>query len=367
MDRREYEGTIVDAWPTMVYRPGLVYALTDQPTFVRRYRINARTVCERAGFRFLEGRAVAIDPERQRVYLTTHHPVPYDVLFLATGSDPGWTTIPGLNVSRGGLCEDYLARHTAQERSQWPGGRVVWAAGPLRANPRSAVQQAVADEFMLYESCLLWDAVCRRSRTRERTTIRFLTPASVLGEALGPKGQSRLQRIMAERAIEVKTGVTYRRVTEAGIQLADGFVPADGMIWLPPYVGSGLARDSGLDDGYGWVPVTAHLQHPQWPTIYAVGDITTHVPKLAHGAMVQARVAVHHWAAQIHHKPLLPPYHPQVVALIDIGQGQGFFSLNTTLLGGDRDWVYVGRLAQMAKKIFNQSYVRFHSKLPIMP
>jgi len=244
---------------------------------------------------------------------------------------------------------------------------VVWAAGPLRADPHAAVQQAVGDEFALYESCLLWDAMCRRSRVRERTSITFLTPAADLGEALGPKGRSRLQQLMTEREISVKTGVTYRRVTDEGIQLADGFVPADGMVWLPPYIGSGLARDSGLDDGYGWVPVTAHLQHVRWPTIYAVGDVTTHVPKLAHAAMVQARVAVHHWAAWLHQRPVPPPYHPQVVALIDIGQGQGFFSLNTTLFGGDRDWVYVGGPAQWAKKIFNHSYVRFGGGLPIMP
>lgn len=357
----------MDAWPTMTYRPGLVYAMRAHPDFVRRYHINARRAAERSGFHFLEDRAVLVDPHRQLVELAAHRPLQYDVLFLASGTDPGWNAIPGLNVTRGGLCEDYLARHTAATLQNWQSGTLLLACGPLKASPHAPVQLATADEFMLYEAALLWDWECRRRRVRHHTQIVLATPAPVLGEPLGPSGRQHIAAIMASRDIQIKTQAQYVEVRDDGLQLNRGFVSAHAMIWVPPYIGSGLARNSGLDDGYGWVPVTPHLQHRRWPHIYAVGDITTHVPKIAHAAMVQARVAVHHWWSVTHQHPLPPPYHPQVIALIDVGSGQGFFSLNTTLYGGTRDISYVGWPAQLAKRIFNHTYICGQGWLPVMP
>jgi sulfide:quinone oxidoreductase len=365
--RTAYRGIVVDTWPTMVYRPGLVHAFRAEPGFVRQYRVSLAPVAAAAGFEFIEDRAIAVDPERQTVHLAAHRPLHYDVLFLATGSDPGWTTIPGLDVTRGGICEDYLARQTAIDRRGWQGGTFLFAVGPLHANPEARVRLATANEFMVYESALLWADTCTRRRVRKSTRIVLLTPAPVLGEALGPSGRARLQEAMERAGIEVRTGVRYRAVTDQGIRLTDGFERADQMVFVPPYVGSGLARTSRLDDGFGWVPVTPHLQHPSWPNIYVVGDITTHVPKLGHAAMVQARVAVHHWYARVNGKSPPPPYHPQVLALIEMGRGQGLFSLSTVLYGGSRDVTAVGRPARWAKLAFNRLYVTGRGWLPVMP
>lgn len=363
----EFTGTIVDAWPTMTYRPGLVYAMRARPEFVRRLHIETRKTVERCGFHFVEDHALRVDPSHQQVHLAAHRPLPYDVLFLASGSDPGWNTIAGLNVSRGGLCEDYLARHTASVLKGWQSGTLIFACGPLHASPHQPVQLATADEFMLYEASLLWDWACRRRHVRHLTEIILMTPAPVLGEPLGPSGRARLAAIMAQRDIHIKTQTQFVEVRDDGIQTEHAFLPAQAMVWVPPYVGSGLARNSGLDDGYGWVPVTPHLQHRNWSNIYAVGDITNHVPKLAHAAMVQARVAVHHWWSSLSHRPTPPPYHPQVIAMLDIGYGKGLFSLNTTLYGGTRDFTYVGYPAQIGKRLFNGAYIRSHGWLPVMP
>ncbi len=367
LPRSRYDGVLVDSWPAMVYRPSLVYAFWRPPGFVRGLRLPLERVCRGAGFAFLEDRVVHIDADRQAVHLASHHPLHYDVLFLASGSDPGWTTISGLDTTRGGLCEDYLARQTAYDRQHWQRGTFVFAAAPLHARPDAPVRLSTADEFMLYESSLLWDSYCRRHGLRPETDIVFVTPAPVLGEALGPSGRTRLADIMDRRGVRVLTGARYLAVTDGGIRLHDRFLPADAMVWVPPYVGSGLARVSGLDDGYGWVPVDPHLRHPRWPNIYAVGDVTTHVPKLGHAAMVQARVAVHHWVAQADRKPTPPPYHPQVLALIDIGQGAGFFSLSTVLVGGNRDVTVAGPGVQWAKRLFNAAYLMGGGWLAVMP
>ncbi|MCY0879102.1 MAG: FAD-dependent oxidoreductase [Firmicutes bacterium] len=363
---QEVSGVIVDSWPFMTYRPALVYAMTAPPTFVRHWRIDVPAAARRAHFEFLEDRAVAVDPQRQVVHLARHRPIAYDVLFLATGADPGWHAIEGLDVARGGLCEDYLARATAQTLRGWTGGAIVFAVGPLYGRFQDGVPLATADEFMLYEACLLFEGTLPPP-VRQKTDIWLVTPAPVIGEALGPKGRQRLADIMRARRIRVVTHAVYRRVDPGGLQLSTGYLPAKAMVWVPPYLGSSLARASRLDDGAGWVPVNRYLQHPEWPRIYAVGDVTTHLPKLAHSAMVQARVAAHHWWAEATGRALPPPYHPEVLCLIDIGRGQGFFALSSTLYGEGRDQVYVGPLAQWAKRCFNRAYVWGRGSLMVMP
>jgi sulfide:quinone oxidoreductase len=219
---------------------------------------------------------------------------------------------------------------------------------------------------MVYESSLLLDSALSPA-LRRQTDIWLVTPAPTVGQALGHRARHRLLETMQRRHIHLLTNAEYVRVDSNGIHLRSGYLPANAMVWIPPYTGSPLARASHLDDGWGWVPVNAHLQHPEWPNIYAVGDITIHVPKLAHSAMVQARVAVHHWWAQVTKTPAPPPYHPQVLCLIDIGHGQGFFALNTTLYGDSRDLVHVGPAAQWAKRVFNRAYVWGRGALMVMP
>jgi sulfide:quinone oxidoreductase len=117
------------------------------------------------------------------------------------------------------------------------------------------------------------------------------------------------------------------------------------------------------------VPTTDHLRHPDWPEIYAIGDIVSHSwPKMAHSAMVQARVAVHDWVGrQFGRKKRPAPYRPQLVWALETGPGEAFFALSDVFYGGQRQWVYHGRSPYWAKQGVQWAYVRRHGELPIMP
>jgi sulfide:quinone oxidoreductase len=144
-------------------------------------------------------------------------------------------------------------------------------------------------------------------------------------------------------------------------------VNADQMIWIPPYHGSQLARISGLDDGWGWIPTDLYCRHEKWSNIYAVGDINaTALPKSGHIAMLQARIAVHALWAAMHHKPARP-FTPYLLHVMWMGQGRGLFTLSDTLYGGSREWVYFGAPAALAKTAFNLGYRYFSGWMPIMP
>jgi sulfide:quinone oxidoreductase len=357
--------TVIDQRATAVFRPALVQAMVRPPTFVRGWRIPLAQAV--APGQFVQDRAVAVDAARREVHLASRAPVRYDVLFWASGVDPAWSVIEGLSPAAGGICEDFLARHTAFQSTSWSGGRMLFVAGPYRADPAQTPQLASACECPLYEAALLFDEQLRTRNLRDRTELVLVTPAASVGEALGPRARTRLQALFEARGIHVVTRARFVRVEPGRLVLADGPLAADRMVWIPPYAGSELARASGLDDGFGWVPTSDHGRHRDWPDIYAVGDVAARLPKTAHAAMGQARVAVHHWLSTVRGGPPPAPWRPTSVNLIQTGRQEGLLTYSPGPVGGDQERVLGGPWVVWAKHLVGRAYVRGRGRLPVMP
>lgn len=366
--RGECAVTVVDPQAVSVFRPSLVLALRGDPGALRPLRLPVADVCRRLGARWVQDFAVRIDPEARRVHLAAHPPLAYDLCLWATGVDPDWQAVDGLGPECGGVCELPLARAAADRLATWRGGRWVFASGPLAADPAQRPRLHAALDAAACEAALMADAALRRRGRRGETEIWLLTPAPVVGEWLGAKSQDLLARELARRAIRVLTGVVFRRVGTDRIVLADRSLAVDAMTWVPPYRGSRLARASGLDDGWGWVPTDPAGRHAQWPTLFAIGDIRRDgLPKSAHLAMQQARHAVAHGLATIRRTSAPPPAPPAVLHVLDLGDGRGLISAQNTLYGGTLDRATVGRWAAWAKSAFAWAYLGGRGWLPVMP
>ena len=140
--------TVVDQWQEACFRPGLVHAMDrPSPTFLKRLNMPLGPFWKKHHIESVHDTIVGVDPDRQRVHTATHRPIPYDVLFIATGAVPRWEAIPGLDLHRSGICEAYLARHTWEVNQRSPGHQVVFAAGPIDASAgwRPAVHVGSAD------------------------------------------------------------------------------------------------------------------------------------------------------------------------------------------------------------------------------
>ncbi|MCY0885856.1 MAG: FAD-dependent oxidoreductase, partial [Firmicutes bacterium] len=200
--------------------------------------------------------------------------------------------------------------------------------------------------------------------------IRIVTPAPVAAEGAGPAGRRRLTALLEQRGIAVTLGARYRAVEPGHIRLEDGEdVPYDRTIWTPPYAGSQLARASGIDDGYGWIPTDGYLRHPEWPSIYAVGDIgRLTVPKHGHQALIQARVAVTHLWATLHGRTPPAPYRPWALWALETGDGRALLDYVAPAPdGGLREWAWWGRPVAWAKDLFVITYLALGGHLPWMP
>lgn len=370
--RGDLRVTVVAPLPYAVYRPDLVLCASGRSGFVKTLRIDLVRVCRRLGVELMVDYAVGVDPCGQRVHVLAHPPIPYDVLFLATGMDRAWEAVPGLGPEHGFVCEDYAARHVAQRLAGWTGGTLLLAAGPLQQDPRQRPQLVASREGPLYELALLCAAHWARTGQPRNSRIVLITRAPVVGQELGPRGQTILSERLARAGIDTVTDAMVRQVEPHRVVAAtphgDRQWRPDLMVWTPPTAGSRLARASGLDDGWGWVATNEYLQHPKWPNIYAVGDLNRQtLPKLGHAAMVQARVAVQHWWAQASGASAPRPYRPRVVSLMYLGQGEALGTRHDLLYGGDLEQTIVGPVPYWIKQGFGRAYRFGSGALPIMP
>ncbi|AUW93833.1 hypothetical protein BXT84_07670 [Sulfobacillus thermotolerans] len=358
---------VIDQWRDTVYRPGLVHAVNNPPNKVMSsVQIPLTAYRKRHAITFVHDVVTGIDPVRHLIHTANHPPVPYTVLFIATGSRPGWHTIKGLEPSCGGICEDYLARQLASTLTHQIPRRIVFAAGGIDSNPAWTPPITVGCECPLLEAAFLWDTHLRQQNQRGNSTITVLTPAKTVAENAGPKAQHWLQQELARRHIGVVTEAQYHQVTASEIILRTQRIRYDATVWIPPYIGSEYLRGTDLDDGFGWVPTNAYLNHPHYPEIYAVGDIVSHSwPKMGHSAMVQAHIAVKHWHAVQNHRPLPQPYRPQLLWALETGGGRGLFVQSDVYYGGSREIVHAGHWPWAAKSLFQKAYMVLRGNLPV--
>lgn len=360
---------VIDRWEETIYRPGLVHAMTVEPLQVLPpVRMAMAAFWKRHHVQFIHDTVTGLDPQRRQIYTVSHSPISYGVLFVTTGSDPGWDTVDGLGPHRGGICEGYLARQTSSNLTPRPPKRMVFAAGMIHGNPAWTPQISVGCECPLLESALLWEDRLRRSGLREDADIVVLTPAATIAESAGAQAQQWLRQAFSRRGIRVITGASYKKVTDSEVILADRRIAYDGSLWIPPYIGASWLEGSAIEDGYGWIPTDSYLNHPDYPDIYAVGDVVSHPwPKMGHSAMVQARIAVRHWHAVQTRRPLPMPYHPELLWAMETGRGRGLFVQSDVFYGGTREIVHSGYWPWAAKQAFQKTYVSLRGAFPLMP
>ncbi|MGC8488925.1 MAG: NAD(P)/FAD-dependent oxidoreductase [Clostridia bacterium] len=362
--------TVVDWLPDMVFRPDLVHALDwHSLTIARRTRLPRSSLLRRLRVQDRRDAVVHIDAAARIVHLAATEPLPYDVLFLAPGHESAWDAIPGLDASIGGVCEPYLARHTAVWRRAWTGGSVLFFAGPILGASGWNPAPMVSDEYPMLEALLLFEGSLRQAGQRDVSRLTVMTPAHDVAESAGAAARERLRELFHQRGIAVITDAHPLRIEHGTVVLRSGRdVVFDQAVIVPPYRGCAWLQTSGLADAYGWVPVTAYGQHPAYPEVYAVGDIVGRPwPRLGHAAMVQARVAVTHFVSVLEKRRAPAPYRPALAWICEIGQAQGLFVLNDQYWGGSRNILLQGCLPTVVKRVFSSVYRYRAGNLPVMP
>jgi sulfide:quinone oxidoreductase len=229
--------------------------------------------------------------------------IEYDALVLALGARP-------VEAVRGALTF----------RGTQDAGRVAEVVERLRDGALRRVAFVVPAgtgwALPLYELALQ-TAVAIGGRTRG-AQLTLLTPEPTPLAAFGGDAAAVAAALLAERGIELHTGVTVDSCAGGRIWLGmQGWVEADCVIALPRLLGP---RVRGVPaDAEGFVPVDAFARVNGVAGVYAVGDVADHALKQGGLAAEQADVAACAIAAAAG-APVQPrPYRPALRGLLLTG------------------------------------------------
>lgn len=249
-----------------------------------------------AGVTWLRERAIALDPERDRVELADGRAVHYDYLVACPGLELEWHRVPGLAeaLGDGRVCSIYQAEAAADT---WERIRAFKGGNALFTQPPMPIKCPGAPQKIVYLAADYW----RRRGLAGQVRVAFRTATPSLFSVA--KYVPTLERVAARHGVDVRYGARLVAVDGPAAQATFERVDADGASerWsepydllhaVPPQGPTTLVRNSALADTDGWLDVDHEtLQHRRFPNVFGIGDVTS-VPTSKTAAAVRAQLPV---------------------------------------------------------------------------
>ncbi|WP_433891738.1 NAD(P)/FAD-dependent oxidoreductase [Streptomyces sp. CA-111067] len=208
------------------------------------------------GVRFVQGRAVAVDPAGRRVLVQGvkgNTEYDYDNLVYALGSTADTSAVPGAEQHAWTLDDPRRAHEMAGRLAELAatGGNVVVCGAGLTGVEAAA---EIAESHPALRVTLV---------SREQP-----------GALMGGKARAYLHRSLDRLGVAVRSGVEIAEVLPEKVRLAGGeLLAADLCLWTAGVRVAPLAAESGIaTDARGQVLVDGALRSVSHPEVYAIGD-----------------------------------------------------------------------------------------------
>jgi NADH dehydrogenase len=261
-----------------------------------------------------------------------HAQMGYDRLVLAAGSVNKLLPIPGVSEhARGfrGMPEAlYLRDHMTRQiemadTSDDPDERAARSTFVVVGAGYTGTE--VAAQGVLYTDILH----ARHRRLGERPRWLLLDVAPRVLPELDEHMSRAADRVLRERGVDVRMGVSVAEATHEGVRLTDGsFVTTRSLIWCVGVRPDPLVEDLGLKTVKGRLVVDEYLNVPGHPEVYACGDAAA-VPDLtrphqitpmtAQHAQRQGKQAAYNIAASYGQGRRRPYKHRELGFVVDLG------------------------------------------------
>ena len=306
----EVEVTLIDKSDSFVFGFSKLDVLFGRTT-LDAVRLPYREIVK-PGVRFLQETITEIDPHTRTVR-TDAGVYEADVLVVALGADYDLDATPGLAEST-----EFYSVAGAQRLSEllpdFSEGRVVIGVcgAPFKCPPAPSEAALLMHDYLLTRGL------------RDRCEIAFVLP---LGTPVPPSPDTSvaLEQAFSERDIDFVAGRRVSSVDSARgvVTLDDGSeLPCDLFLGVPKHRAPAVVIASGMtEDGY--IPVDSATLQTRYPSVYAVGDVTTvGVPKAGVFAEGAARVVAASLIADIRGGERPAPYDGKGICYIEFGSGR---------------------------------------------
>ncbi len=298
----EHRVVLVEKTTQHTFAPSFLWLMTGdrQPEQITR---DVRRLV-RPGVEVILAEAQAIDLVNRTVQ-TSAQTLNYDYLIIALGAELAPKTIPGLAESAHTF---YTYDGAAKLRDTLPdfgGGTVavVVSALPYKCPGAS------------HEGAMLIMDYFRKRNLGDKTEVHLFTPESQPMPVAGPAMGEAVKQMLADKGITFHPLHKLTKMDSSARELAFEGKEAfkhDLLVAIPPHRGPRIAREAGLTNEAGWIPVDRATLQTQHENVYALGDATAisipgrwkpdvplMLPKAGVFAHAQAEVVARRIAAKI--------------------------------------------------------------------
>ncbi|MCH7224655.1 NAD(P)/FAD-dependent oxidoreductase [Haloferula sp. A504] len=320
LDRDEWKISIIDKEGDHYYQPGFlfmpfgIYSEKDVVKPKRKFVGN--------GVEYLEATVERVLPEENRVALEDGRTLDFDLLIIATGTEPCPDEVEGMTGPDWGdrVHQFYTfegARSLRSSMRRWEGGRLVV----------HVCEMPIKCPVAPLEFAFLADSWLKDRGLREKTEIVYVTPLS--GAFTKPVASGILGHLLEDKGIKVVTDFNIGSVDNENHKIVswdEREVPYDLLVTVPPNMGDPMIERSGLGDEMNFVPVDKHtLQSKARDNIFVIGDATD-VPTSKAGSVAhfEAEVLTENILSFIRNEPLEEKFDGHANCFIESGGGKGF-------------------------------------------
>lgn len=306
----EHRVVLVEKNSQHAFAPSFLWLMTG----ARRPEQISRDVRQlvRRGVEVVLAEAQAVDVTNRDVQTTTQS-LHYDYLIVALGAELAPERVPGLLAGAGAPPTNavhtfYTLDGAARLRDALQssgGGRVAVVVSALPYKCPGAPHEGamlIADAF-------------RRRGLRDKVEVHLFTPESQPMPVAGPALGKAVQEMLARQGIVFHPQHKLATVDPAARELSfegQGAFRYDLAVVIPPHRGPRLAREAGLANEAGWIPVDRATLQTTHERVYALGDVTAIplpgrwkpevplvLPKAGVFAHAQAQIVARRIAAEI--------------------------------------------------------------------
>ncbi|MDE3088735.1 MAG: NAD(P)/FAD-dependent oxidoreductase [Chloroflexota bacterium] len=261
---REHRIVLVEKNAQHAFAPSFLWLMTGdrQPAQITR---DVRQLV-RPGVEVVIDAARAMDLSSQRVETSTQT-LNYDYLVVALGAELAPEAIPGLDAAHTFYTFDGATK-LRDELQKFNGGTIAVVVSALPYKCPGAPHEGamlIADSF-------------RRRGIRDQVAVHLFTPEPQPMPVAGPALGDAVKQMLDAKGVlfhpQHKLTAVNPQTRELGFENKEPF-RYDLLVAIPPHRGPHLAREAGLANEAGWIPVDRATLATKYENVYALGDVTT--------------------------------------------------------------------------------------------
>lgn len=296
-----------------------LWVLTGQRTLQESRR--DRSLLTKKGIKFVKAEINKINPDAKSV-TTTAGTITYDHLIIALGAELAPDQVPGFQEAALNLYDPDQVLRINLELAGFSNGKliVLISSTPFKCPPAP------------YEATMLIDQMLRNRGVRDNIQLHIYTAEPMPIPIAGPTNSAKLQAWLTRKNVQLHVNHKPLRIDpdKKQVQFENGqHTNYDLLVAVPPHRSPKVARDAGLTDATGWIPVDPQTLKTKHDKIYAIGDVTSiklpnglNLPKAGIFAEGEANIVAEQIAAELEGGIALTSYDGRGLCFIETGNGQ---------------------------------------------